>query len=159
LNKKPRTSFIKVVDNNSGEGSVAGDFGTLVKPGIYELGFKYHQTAVLFGKAKKLILCFEFTEYGNTFGLPIARYYNVQGFKGKVGRNGKFIVGNRSAFIREFGILFGKIKNPKFISINQFKGVTIKGKIKTVTRSYDGGPIPEGQEYSVIERLICLKEI
>lgn len=43
----------------------------------------YYQTAIMFGKAPKLILHFKVTSFGEGFGSWIPRYYNVQKLIGK----------------------------------------------------------------------------
>lgn len=154
-----KSPVLKSVPSPKHAGCVKGDFGTIVAPGIYELGFDYFETGILFGKAPKLIIWFKMFEFGKDFQKPLPRYYNVKKTKGRLGKYGYFEVGPRSDFIRDYGRLFGTPLNTKQIPMVQFESKIIKGRVKTVTKGRDGKLIPDGQLYSVVEELIEIKEI
>ena len=126
----------------------------LISPGKYAVMLDYYQTAVMFGKAPKLILHFKVTSFGEGFGYSIPRYYNVQKLIGKGQRNGRFKVSKSGDFLREYLSLFpAPAKRLDRLPMSQFKNVTIEAEIVTVKESR-GRSLPEPLRYSKIERLL-----
>ena len=128
----------------------------LIKPGVYSLGFLFHETARLYNQPK-LILWFTVLSDGEYHGTKLKRFYNVRSLIGKAGKNGKYRPsGWSSDLIREYAQLFGSIPDDRLdrFSLNPFKNVIITGEVKTVRLDSKNRGIPACVQYSVIERLI-----
>jgi hypothetical protein len=134
--------------------SLDGEAPALVPPGQYELRFDYFETKIIFKSAAKLILWFTVISMGPHFDTAkLARFYNVTKIIGKAQRNGRFKVGFRSDFLREYARLFRTPTRLDRISMTAFGNHIIIGRARTVTRGHDQREIPEGLRYSVLEEL------
>ena len=133
---------------------IADDLPPKVKQGIYELAFVDFQTARMFkGKADKLIMQFRITTFGDSFGLILPRYYNVQHIIGKPRRHGRFKASRKGDFLREYLTLFpSRADRLDRIPMTPFQNVLIEGKVKTVTYAR-GREIPKPLQYSKIAEL------
>ena len=126
----------------------------LIASGKYAVMLDHYQTAIMFGKAPKLILHFKVTSYGEGFGSSIPRYYNVQKLIGKAQKHGRFKVSKSGDFLREYLSLFPEPANRlDRLSMSRFKNVTIEAEIVTVKESR-GRSLPEPLRYSKIEKLL-----
>lgn len=136
--------------------SLEGNVPLLVTPGSYDLRFDYYETSILFGKAAKLTLWFTVIEVGHEqFGQGrLPRYFNIVKPIGRRGRDGRFKVGPKSDFIREYARLFGAPARLDRIPMSEFERHIIRGKVRTVMHGSDQRPIPEGLRYSVIDELV-----
>ena len=132
-------------------------FGTRVQDGKYELMFLYHETGMYFGGAPKLTLWFKLIEPVEDFGLIVPRHYNIIQTRGRIGRNGKFVAGQRSDVVREVGRLCDIDIDPRRMDFEPLRHYYILGEIKTVTIGYDRKEIPERQRYSVITELLAVQ--
>lgn len=133
-----------------------GDRPALIEPGEYELRFDHYETLILFGRAQKLVLWFTVVTMGPYFDtVRLPRFYNVTRIIGRPGRNGRFKVGFRSEFLREFCTLF-PVKLPARldrIPMSLYSNAIIVGRVRTVTKDREQRDIPEPLKYSVIEEL------
>jgi len=134
---------------------IADDSSPLVRPGIHQVQLHHFETAMMFrGKAPKLVLWFSITSYGDDFGKQIPRYYNVTRVIGKPQKGGRFKVGKKSDFLREYFTLFhydgGRMDR---LPMTRFDGVSIQVEIETVTHAR-GRIIPKPLQYSKVSRLI-----
>ncbi len=126
----------------------------LIRPGNYKVMLDYYQTAIMFGKAPKLILHFKVTSFGEGFGSWIPRYYNVQKLIGKGKKNGRFKVSKSGDFLREYLSLFpARTKRLDRLPMTRFKNVIIEAEIVTVKESR-GRSLPEPLRYSKIGKLL-----
>ncbi|MDH3280466.1 MAG: hypothetical protein OEQ18_04980 [Gammaproteobacteria bacterium] len=80
----------------NGEAVLDGNQPSLVPNGKYQLSFLYHETKLLHGGASKLVTWFRIADPGPYHGAKLARYYNVQKFVEKPGKNGGFKAGWKS---------------------------------------------------------------
>ena len=113
-----------------------------------------YQTAIMFGKAPKLILNFKVTSFGEAFGSSIPRYYNVQKLIGNAQKHGRFKVSKSGDFLREYLGLFPEPANRlDRLLMSRFKNVTIEAEIVTVKESR-GRSLPESLRYSKIGKLL-----
>jgi hypothetical protein len=123
------------------------------------LSFDGYETRILFGRASKLILWFTIITFGPYFDLvKLPRYYNVTRIIGKQQRNGRFKVGFRSDFLREYGRLFRHPTRLDRITMSPFERHIIIGRVRTVTVGHDQKKIPEFLQYSVLEELTGIRE-
>ncbi len=123
-----------------------------VNPGTYQIAFASHATAVLFGRAPKLILTFKIVSMGSDFGKYVCRYYNVKKLRGRPGRGGWFEYSERSDVFREYCGLF-HAPGPAGILMESFENVIIEAEIGTCNTDRAQRQIPEGAQYSRIIRL------
>lgn len=138
----------------------AGEAPALVPPGIYELRFDYHQTAVMFGRAPKLVLWFTIITPGPYFdSVRIPRFYNITRIIGRPARNGRFKVGFKSSFTREYFRMFSAAKRLDRIAMSPFSQHIILGRARTVTRGSDQKDIPDQLQYSVLDELTGVRAI
>ena len=116
---------------------------------------------LMMGKNPKLVINFQVMEYGDYFGLIIPKYYGVTRLTSKPKKSGGFQVGRKSKFLREFLTLFPdqSVKRLDRFPMSRFQGVMIKGRVKTVTKSFNQRKIPESLQYSVIEELLKIKNL
>lgn len=137
-----------------------GEPPALVKPGIYELRFDHHETAVMFGRAPKLVLWFTIVSFGPYFdAVKLPRFYNVRRLIGRPSRNGRFKTGFKSNFLREYSRLFRAPTRLDRISMSEFSRHIILGRVRTVTHGSNQAEIPDGLQYSVLEELTGIKPI
>lgn len=151
-----------MTSGNHGQGFIDGEAKPLLKPGTYDLSFRYYETVKLFGgKVPKLVLWFQIITQGKAYGIVLPRYYNVTRIKDKPKRWGDFVVGRNSLFLREYVNLFCMPASSRLdrIPMTAFKNVIIRGRIKTVHKGYDARRIPKGLEYSVIAELEKKKKL
>jgi hypothetical protein len=130
--------------------SLEGEPPALVPPGEYELRFDYFETKIMFKRAAKLVLWFTV--------ISVGPHYNVTRIIGKPQRNGRFKVGFRSDFLREYARLFRTPTRLDRISMSEFTRHIIVGRVRTVTEGHDQKAIPEGLRYSVLQELTGIRQ-
>jgi len=142
-------------------GQIWGEELPLIPEGTYDIGYQNFSTSLMLGKNPKLVINFQIMNFGDQFGQIIPKYYGVKKLVGKPKKNGGFMVGRKSKFLREFLTLFPdqSVKRLDRIPMSRFQGVIIKGKVKTVVKGFDQRKIPEALQYSVIEDLLKTKTI
>ena len=138
---------------------IEDDLLPLARPGYHDLVLEGFETALMFqGKAPKLIMYFKIVSMGKDFEKVLPRYYNVSRVIGKPQKEGRFIVGKKGDFLREYLTLFRHPANRlDRLPMSLFSNVIILGEVKTVKFSR-GQPIPEQLQYSKIARLIKVKK-
>ena len=137
---------------------IDGEQPPLIEPGRYKLAYIRHETVMLYGKAAKLVVWFRVVTFGPYFETVLPRWYNVKCLVGKQGKNGRFKVGHKSDFLREylncFEDQFAKNGRLDRVPVGNFEGVILRGEVRTVTKNSSGHNIPNLLKYSVISRLI-----
>lgn len=137
---------------------IHGEQPPLIKPGRYKLAYIRHETAMLYGRAPKLVIWFRIVSFGPYFETVLPRWYNVKCLIGKPKKNGRFKVGHKSDFLREyvscFEDAFARKGRLDRISIRRFENAILKGEVTTVSKNSSGDNIPEPLRYSKISRLI-----
>src|SRR5579862_2903985 len=143
---------------SAGYGALDGYRPPLVLPVLYEFRFDYYETKVLFGRAPKLILWFTIVTFGEYFDrIQLPRYYNVTKLMEKPRKWGRFKVGYKSDFLREYSRLFGTPLRLDRIPMSAFEPVIVTAKVRTVSTGSKQEVIPPGLQYSVIDKLVALK--
>jgi hypothetical protein len=139
-----------------GEAVLDGERPALIPPGEYQLRFDYHETCVMFGRAPKLVLWFTVITPGAMFGnTRVPAFYNIRRLIGRPARHGRFKVGFKSGFLRDYFRLFTTpASRLDRIPMSAFKTSIIVGKVRTVERGSDQTEIPEPLRYSVIDELL-----
>lgn len=136
-----------------------GEPPELVPPGEYDLRFLYHETKRIFDRPK-LFLWFSIVTFGDHFEKRVPRYYGATRLIGPKGKGGRFKVGHKSDFLREFMTLFPvPAKRLDRLPMSQFENVMIVGHVRTVERGYNQRPIPENARYSVVDQLLRVREM
>lgn len=126
---------------------------TLLPSGTYEAVFDTWETVALFdGRAQKLILWFALAAPPYV-GVRLPRYYNVGEILGKPRTRGRFKVGPRSAFFREYCAAHGAPSRIDRLSVSKFQGGKFSVKVRTVKR-VGRLELPEGARYSVIDCVV-----
>jgi len=132
----------------------------LFPPGKYHVILRDFQTALMFaGKQPKLIMTFVI-ERGEHQGKPIRAFYNAVRLFGRPQKGGRFKMGQKSDFYREFCGLFdhnGGNARLDRIPMSLFNGRVIEAKVRTVTKAR-GRELPEAAQYSVIDQLLRVVE-
>lgn len=141
----------------SGFGCLDGDQPACIPPGDYQLRFSHHETKLIFQRPK-LFLWFTVLDYGEHFGVKIARYYGLRRLIGKQGKGGRFAVGWKSDYLREYARLFGKPHRFDRIPMEPFKRVVIVGRVRTVTKGHDQREIAPDLHYSVVDELLRISD-
>lgn len=133
-----------------------GEAPPRIPDGLYQLRFLHWDTAIMFGKAAKIILTFKVIEPGQYFDVvTLPAYYNAKRLVGRPGRHGGFKVGWRSTFLRDYVRLFHRdAKRLDRMPMSEFEKHIIVGKVKTVTMSSNQEKLPESLQYSVVEELV-----
>ena len=130
---------------------------SFVKPGSYRVMLDYYRTVRMF-KCPKVELTFTIVSFGDAHGVRIPRFFNVDRFVGKPGKNGGFSVSRNRDFPREFLSLFNyEAKRKDRYPMSLFDGVTIEATVVTVKEAR-GRILPEQLRYSKIERLLKVVE-
>lgn len=131
------------------------EFIPLIPEGVYTFAYVQHETYLYFGRAAKATFWFRVTDYSEHFGKLIPRFYNAKRLKGKAGRNGNFVPSRSSDFIREYCNLFPEhISRLDRIPPSNFSKVSIKARVRTVTKDRKQRKLAEVLKYSVIDELI-----
>ena len=75
--------------------------------------------------------------------------------QGRPGRNGDFEVSKKSNFLRDFYLICPGYPPQRLdrIPMSRFEGLTVLGKVKTVTRGFNQKEIPEPLQYSIISEI------
>lgn len=134
----------------------------LIKPGTYALKFTGWETKRIFNTGK-VSLWFEVVDYGESFGVRLARHYNASKLKGKPAKKGGFKAGKFSDLAREVFRVLELAGHPtKGIRLDRLplpllEAHIITGKVKTVTHDSRREPIPQGLQYSVIGKLTGIR--
>lgn len=138
---------------------LADDRPPLLPPGRYTLKCVGHETKLIF-KRPKLYVWFEVMDLGEYFQVRIPRYYGIRHTvpQRKYGKNGRFAVGWKSDFVREYGLLFGEPQRPDRLAMTAFRNVLVYGKVRTVESSHSQKERPDWLKYSVVEELLGLAE-
>lgn len=128
----------------------------LVTPGEYQLRFDYWETAIMFGRAPKLILTFTIISMGEYFDcVQLMRFHNVRRLIGKSQKYGRFQVGPRSDFVREYARLFpSPLKRLDRAPMSEFGKHIIVGRARTVRVGSNQEGLAEQVQYSVIGELL-----
>ena len=146
-------------EETSSYASLAGERPALIEPGLYELRFNYHETRVLFGCAPKLVLWFTVISMGPYFDqVQLPRYYNVAKLLGRPGKHGRFKVGFKSDFLREYAALFPARLRLDRIPMSPLERGIVMGQVRTVSVGAKQESIPTVLRYSVIGQLVRLKD-
>ena len=141
------------------QGTITGAKPAKIKPGEYDLAYRYFETSKLMGgRVSKLAVWFKVVSMGESFDALLPRYYNVQ-LIGKPGKYGAFKVGWKSDFIREYAALFGLPTRKDRIPMGRFERVIIRGAVRNVSKSFRQDDIHPDAQYSVIDKLIKVREI
>ena len=136
-----------------------GDPRALVIPGEYLFRFDHFETAVMFGRAPKLVLQFTVVSMGPYFDrVRMCRFYNVTKLLERPRRWGRFKVGPMSSFVREYARLFRLPRRLDRMPMSAFANYIIVGRVRTVTVGSDQKPIPESLQYSVLDELIRIEQ-
>ena len=136
-----------------------GNALSLVEPGEYSLRFDYFETAMMFGRAPKLALHFTIISMGAYFDVvQVSRFYNVTRLIGPPRKFGRFKVGRKSTFAREYGRLFHLPRRLDRLPMSAFENHIIVGRIRTVTEGSDQKQIPEPLQYSVLDELLRIEQ-
>lgn len=154
---KSQKPVLKVVENECLV-EIVGEQPPLIEPGKYKLAYLRHETVMRYGRAGKLVIWFKVVSLGPYFETVLPRWYNVKCLVGKRGKNGRFKVGHKSAFLREylncFEDRFAETGRLDRIPVSHFKNTIFEGEVGTVKKSSSGDNIPKSLRYSVITRLI-----
>jgi hypothetical protein len=138
------------------EAQIVDDAYTLVEPGTYDLAFIRFETAFMFRHAPKVVLWFCIVTMGPAFGAEVPRFYNVKRIIGKPQKGGRFNVGRRSDFVREFTNLF-HLPDKRLDRLpveSNFRNAIVSGEVKTVTRDFQQRELAEPIQYSVVKQLL-----
>lgn len=131
---------------------IVGDL-VLLPEGKYEAAFDYWETLTLFGgRAQKLALWFKVLDPGY-MGQRLARYYNVTRIVGKPRKRGRFKVGRKSDFLRDYCDLHGAPTRHDRVSVSKFADKAYEITVRTVTKSSNQRDIPDPLRYSVIAEI------
>lgn len=138
--------------------SVDDDLPPRIPPGEYAVQMKTFKTAMMFGKAPKLIIDFVIVEQCDYFGLVLPKYYNVKRLIGRPQEGGRFKAGATGDFARDyFDLMQMSYRRLDRLPMSVMEGITFLAKVSTVKRARDRD-IPEALQYSKIERLIKVFE-
>lgn len=125
----------------------------LLPPGKYQAAFDDWETVVLFGgRAQKLVLWFTVLDPGY-MGQRVPRYYNVTGIVGKPRKRGRFKVGRKSDFLRDYCELHDAPTRHDRVSVSKFADKAYEITVRTVTKSSSQRDIHKAMQYSVIEEI------
>jgi len=130
-----------------------------IPPGKYEVMMKNYYTALMFGgKAPKLILDFVVVGHCKEYGKVIPKYYNVLNLIGRPQKRGRFKVGKKSDFARDFfDFIHCGTKRMDRLCVSHFEGVTFLAEVVTVAYARNR-KITEPLQYSKIGRLLKVIE-
>jgi len=130
---------------------IEGEFPPWVPEGVYEFYLSHWETKLLFGKEPKAYLWF-YVASGEYQGLLLPRYYNATKLISKPGEGGRFSVGPRSHFRKEYLACFGLGE----IDLSRYTDCLVLGEVQTVHQDWLQQPKPEGLRESKIARILSL---
>lgn len=126
----------------------------LIPEGLYKARFVDHDCGVMFARQAKLMALFEIVE-GEHHGVLLSRYYNVKASRGGVTKQ-KWRVGRSSDLLRELCDCTSKsYRRLDQLPMTDWREScdVVQIKVKTVRKSANQQAIPEGIQYSVIEKV------
>lgn len=131
----------------------------LIPPGEYEVALQHFETRSFRGAAK-IYMWFRVTEPGEGFGAILPRYYNAERLLGKPARGGRFKVGLRSNFLREY-VRIHNTRPPRLdrIPMDCWRNRLIRARVETVKQDYEQRQHHELLRYSVIRELLGAVEV
>ncbi len=138
---------------DTGVGELIGDKPALIPPGKYHLRMTHWQTAIMWGRSRKLILHFTVCDMGHC-GVKLERYYNIERIIGNPAINGRFKASWRSDLMHEYCTLLPPPLRPDRICLERLKPLLIVGNVKTVTANAKQKRIPDALHYSVVSELL-----
>lgn len=146
---------LKVVSSNQRFASLSyTDFEPLIPEGKYHVAYTGHETCQKF-KSPKAIFGFRILDFGDYNGTILNRYYNVDKFIGKPGKNGNFKPPKRGDFMLEFVRCFHV--DPKRLDrlpLSYFSQNILLAQVVTVKRNSYGKTLPQALRYSRIGELL-----
>ena len=131
------------------------EFLHLVPDGKYNVVYVGHQTHRFFNGAPKVVFWFRIVDMGEHFGKLVPRYYNVKRFKGKKGRNGGFVPGRSSDFIRDYyRVVSAPVARLDRLPLGRLKNIIIQVTTRTVKNDGDQQALPDVLMYSVVDIVV-----
>jgi hypothetical protein len=144
-------------DLHSMNDHILEDDFVLIPDGEHELQYLGHKTWLYMGRSPKIVVTFQIVSSGEHHGKIVFAYYNAMTITGKPRKNGRFTVGWRSDFMMDYATCFGKPLRRDRISMQPFRGQTVIGRLRTVTKNRDQRNYPDGLQYSVVDELTGIK--
>jgi hypothetical protein len=138
----------------SGGGEFFGERPPLLEPGRYNLKFEYWETARLFARQPKVTFWFSIADFGPSFGIKVARYYNVKDLKDKPGKFGRFVLTWGCDLVREYAALVPLPVRIDRMNPDCLAALLITAEIETVTKDRRQRDLPPSLHYSVVRRLL-----
>ena len=124
-----------------------------IPEGLYKAVFVRAETAVVF-KCPKIFLYFRIVQMGSFYETELYRPYRVYAIAGK-GRSTKFTLKPRSELLRMLRRISGSPVRRDRASLSVLRGKVLQIQVRTVTKDYRQRVLPDFDQYSVIEDVIC----
>jgi len=138
--------------------SEVGEELPLLPEGEYVVGYVKHVTFEQF-RSKKVVFYFQIIDHGKWHGAILERFYNVERFTSKRGKNGSFIPPPRGNFMLDYAMCFGMPLRRDRISLTRFEGKLFRVKVRTVKQNHEQRKYPESMQHSVIDSILGIEEI
>ena len=126
-----------------------------IPEGSYEGVFVRSELAVIF-KCLKLFVYFRITELGEYHGMEFYRAYRVHPGS-KSGKSSKYVLKPRSELLRTIRRISGEKIRRDRASLSALRGKILRLKVRTVIKDYRQRDLPEHDQYSVIEDIVCFE--
>ena len=126
-----------------------------IPEGSYEGVFVRSELAVVF-KCLKLFVYFRITELGEYHGMEFYRAYRVHPGS-KSGKSPKYVLKPRSELLRTIRRISGEKIRRDRASLSALRGKILRLKVRTVIKDYRQRDLPEHDQYSVIEDIVCFE--
>lgn len=144
---------------SAGFASLEDERPALIPPGTYRFRFLHHETKQIF-KHPKLYLWFSVIDFGDHFETRIPRYYGARRIIGAPRIHGRFAIGYKSDFLREFFTLFpARVDRLDRVPMSSFENCILVGRVRTVDKGHGQRAIPEQLQYSVIAELLRVERL
>lgn len=130
---------------------LVGEQPAHIPDGVYVCRFEGYLTKYMFGRCPKLYLRFSTFLCGQQYMLD--KYYNVKEIVGSCGAQGKFKLGRRSNFYRDYLRLFGSFP----LTLDQmavWEGKCFLCEVKSVKKDAAGDELEADLQYSKIAKII-----
>ena len=126
-----------------------------ISEGTYECVFSRWDSKVVF-KCPKVFVYFRITQLGPYHGQELFRPYRAHAVS-KTTKSAKFMLKPRSELLRMLRRISGENLRRDRASLSVLVGKVLKIKVRTVTKDYRQRDLPEHDQYSVIEDIMCFE--
>ena len=149
---KPALAEVVLIGGSNNQERADKDRPVLISPGIYEavmIDWKINYSGYF--KKHSLLMHFRIVEMGESYGVVLPAWFNIQPSKGK-----SIKAGWRSDFLRMYQECFNtRLDRRDRIPMHRFENVALMVEVETISKDSKGHSLGNINQYSRVRR--CLE--